>query len=644
MPCPLCSTRFRSREHLKTHLVMHHGVNRFEELVPKTQQEASYYTECLLCQRWVRHTPGSLEDHLSKQHAGSASLRGYFASFVYNRGSSSAVAPPQLLIGPSCSQEAGKKRRLEITVIKVAEVDRVAAKFAAPLPAISSRAARGGVARRPARAGMPAILKEAHTSAEGSVSKYRYAERTGARRIPAMLKDAPISTEAVNKCRYRCLQCHEEFTRWRKVTEHLRTEAKCKEAAGEKKKWEDLVTRKVAHVCRVCMDLLPCDVGVIANHTHSNHKITISAYYKLPPAKDTLTQEEIDAIVWKPTLKKKHTFEDFLKDKEGSLVVADKCIFACHKCNTQFKGFPLLKYHINKQKSTCKGTVPKESTKILVKAVSHQCKICKRLFLCDNEKFSEHLKDRHGLKLRFYGTISESNDLDPLSLIEKQRRFLEDDKKKLCTLMEKVPIVPSQLFVDGKGVQPLAIPRDNTTQQVINLCRFRCTKCSKTCKTYQSIMHHRVICVGNKKYHHTLVAEARAHMCLICAKRILCDRFFIAQHIRGSHKMDFASYKEQSLALDITVEKASFGLERSLEERNKRRALVPVVPTALKELSVPPFKVPGEMTTDWVGDFCRFRCSVCLSFETEKLTTMMHHRMRCSGLQRFDPADVLEAR
>lgn len=617
MPCSLCSATFRSREHLKTHLVMHHEVNRFEELVPKSLQEACY-AECQMCKRWILHTPASLEDHLRKQHHGQAtSMRSYFARFIHSNSSTMRPTMATLLIGSGCVLEEGKRSRLKVTVRRIEQLDKVAVE----------------------------LVRQERSRIGGS--------RRFARQKALSLRGAPISTKVEDECRYPCPSCDKEFTSWRKFQEHPKGKAGCREG-GRGKAWKDIVTRKVAHVCRVCMDLLPCDMYLINCHVSHSHKISLSAYRELPPTKKALTQKEIEAVIWRPFSRHEHTqqLEVFLEATEKSRVFADRCIFACQKCREQFKSSYQLKMHILHPKSLCKGAsyAGKDMIDILVKAVSLKCKICNRLVLCDKFKFSEHVQRYHNVTMKTYNTfMTGRNDHNLQSALEQQQKKQRDAAEAQRALREKIPCVPSQLFV-GKQAAPQDIPRDKTTHLVDNLCLFRCPKCLKTHTSYTSFGPHLKRCTGSEKFDHTKVLEARVHICALCAKRILCDVRVISCHLRRSHKMSLASYKEESLdtgeVRNGTRKAASFGLEKLLEERARIRAQVPRVVPALKKMTVPPSELPREMTTAWVEDLCLFRCSVCLSFETEKLLSMKNHKRKCMGNKYggFNPDDVLEAR
>ncbi len=485
--------------------------------------------------------------------------------------------------------------------------------------------------------------------------------RRARRGMRVHLTDAPVSTKVANKCRYRCKSCRDEFSNYRDVRAHLKARKACMEAA-KKLTWIDFVTRKVAHPCRLCGDLVPCDRKIIGGHVNMTHRILLKSYIDLGARKgrSNLRNTDKNAIGILPCRKRKklvRELEEYLEEKDRSDEVANRCTFRCPECGEDFKSSVCFRRHYKKAGSTCRGAtriVGKDILEMVTKAVSYQCNICQCLLLCDRQIIAVHSKSNHGLHIESYVEFAKNEHTDVQAAREQQEVMFQEKKKELQFLLDKVPTVPSRLFVTST-VLPQYIPRQNTTHSTMSICKFSCPKCSFDTCYYTSLKRHLQNCSGSGKFNNKNILEARAHICYICSKRILCDTYWIREHVLRGHKEDFDKYKERSQAMEeagTTVDKTDT-LPREEGERNRRRALVPVVVSkasfrSKSKTTAPPSLVPREKTTWQVDNFCVFRCSVCLSFETDRLHPMMYHRRKCSGREApsrtFNADDLFEAR
>ena len=93
-------------------------------------------------------------------------------------------------------------------------------------------------------------------------------------------------------------------------------------------------------------------------------------------------------------------------------------------------------------------------------------------------------------------------------------------------------------------------------------------------------------------------------------------------------------------------------MEKAKNDLAKKRAAVPIISRTFDSWHPPPTEVPREQTTSMVEFLCRYRCSVCLRYETDHWRKLHAHKKMCLALpsnmelksMSFVPEDVLDAR
>ncbi len=465
------------------------------------------------------------------------------------------------------------------------------------------------------------------------------------------LKNAPVSATAINMCRYRCKVCHLEFLNWARLRSHLRERISCWKLA-KKYNWSDFVFKKVAHTCKLCGYLLPSDRSFIRSHVFTHHRIVVGTYIKLLTTKKTLSPQDIvdnDRTTEKKRQSHLRELEKYLKGKDQSKEVGNKCTFRCPNCQDEFPSSVTLKRHHKRVRNDCTGpgALRRIILNVIVKAVSYKCKICLCLLLCDRGSISSHTKANHGLSLPDYLEFAKQTKVDVQAIREQHQSKHQERENELQVVLDRVPMVPPELFV-FPTMPPQSIPCEQTTHSVREICKFRCPKCSFEKRSFLAFRKHLLQCTGSGKYSPANALEARTHICHLCSKRILCDTYLIKSHVIYGHKVDYAKYEEEAKVLEKVEAKGGVIPLFGQEERDQRKALVPVVTTTTFEQAdlVPPSQLSVKKATPKIEDFCRFRCSVCLSFESDKLYPMLKHKQKCTGVTtyRFNVDDLLEAR
>ncbi len=85
--------------------------------------------------------------------------------------------------------------------------------------------------------------------------------------------------------------------------------------------------------------------------------------------------------------------------------------------------------------------------------------------------------------------------------------------------------------------------------EVTNMCRFRCSQCKKERKSWRYVCAHfwtehrkRLSCHDVPKF----ISKKACHNCKICGEKILCDAYFICQHLE-KHGTKIGTYRKNFL-------------------------------------------------------------------------------------------------
>ncbi len=392
--------------------------------------------------------------------------------------------------------------------------------------------------------------------------------------------------------------------------------------------------------CRLILDKRSLDRLAIARYRQSNQR-------SRRPVKDEEASklQELRRSRGRAGSRSLH-FRRIFKTAPVSKVIKNACVFRCPRCCKEFSSRFMTERHLKRERDRFPSGEKMSPFDCLKTIVSHKCEICQRLVLCDKSTIAAHLRRIHGQKMEMY--------LKTYRLILASETPVVNDEE--AGVRAKVPMVPASLFITIK-VHPRAIKKEDTTFTVSNLCKFRCLKCSYVTRSYSGLIQHKLKCCRESAYRYSVkeVVEARAHMCCVCSRRILCDKDAIRRHatehkihsIAEYLKLAHAKMKEAKAAINSEQGQfESFGKEKAWEENTRMRKLVPKVLHALEGF---PSKVPKELTTTLVANLCTFRCKVCLSYQTENFEWFTLHRRKCwppsqkRGM-RCHPDDVVEAR
>ncbi len=422
-------------------------------------------------------------------------------------------------------------------------------------------------------------------------------------KIARLCRDAPVSKEVSNKCKFQCPTCHESLTGWNALYCHISKKHKTKKPGLVK--IDELTLLSVRHICQICSENVLCDTYFMSRHL-KKHNMNISQYRK--------------------------KFNTSTKNLSGD-VIGNLCVYECPECGVKMADKGNFSQH-QKKHVYVKSS---EANRNLIKKVYHRCKLCDRQILCTLHYVQVHLKASHNICLEEYCkktgcTISKRSKSFSSSFIKTlkiSRKMLnlclyscnlcsetfvsfstfrkhmadhgETPLKHLSTYLVKgssyqcekchklilcdIGVIHKHLkqvhnlsnmavgsasnmstrlaqyrsfcddFIKGTPVSmtkwsksslPLnSIDMREVSSSLGNLCRFKCQKCdSYEFSNWLAIVrHHKKIHNCSISYSPTLLSVARCHQCLICPTGILSDRSFLIMHLSTYHKMKLTKYE-----------------------------------------------------------------------------------------------------
>ena len=225
----------------------------------------------------------------------------------------------------------------------------------------------------------------------------------------------------------------------------------------------------------------------------------------------------------------------------------------------------------------------------------------------------------------------------PGVLSRRQQRRAEEENS---TIRKEVP---AQSKLKNKWYLPTkALPMDQTTFKVENLCTFRCTSCQGSFGSFSQVTRHKSCPKSHGNYE---VTEAKYHTCCLCSKRMLCDRKVINIHVRGHNSLTWQEYMATAAEKDASGDKhTTFGLEKELDRETRLKSEVALISPPLESIYVQrDVYLPEEKTADSIAYLCLFQCTKC-KLTMKKWRTFEAHLMRCVKSVKFRSSYLLEAR
>ncbi len=341
-------------------------------------------------------------------------------------------------------------------------------------------------------------------SKKGKLSKRRI--ESGQKREmtnSSILNSASVSHSAsAGLCRFACSTCSKTFTSWKYLQRH---EKKIHRKTIKIWNLEAYLFKASVHICKICSMKVLSDNQFLAHHFKNLHNMQLSHYRQ---QYNCNTAQNIHKVQLHKAMKKAKLFEN---------VIGNFCTFRCPGCKNVFYSFTAFSDHWNpKVRKTCQelqDTV--EWRTCIEEVVTHKCKICSKLILCDKGIILMHVRGIHYIK-----SIGEYAKKSGCTLEKRYRNDLE-----------------KRVNVNSKDAK--------TSVQIGNHCSYACHDCGYTSKCWVSMKKHfNELNHGSSKngWHH-YITETVLHQCKVCKNNVLNDLRFISNHINHHHHMSIQDYK-----------------------------------------------------------------------------------------------------
>jgi hypothetical protein len=205
-------------------------------------------------------------------------------------------------------------------------------------------------------------------------------------------------------------------------------------------------------------------------------------------------------------------------------VISNRCKFKCHQCGTIFDIFGTFRIHV---KNAHNETMAKDKlTAFAVSTKFYTCKVCKQQLLCDVYLITEHLRICHKLTLAKYCKVYNCVALCRQRLSSNSNNFVQQFLKNNALI----------------------------TAELGNFCIFSCPSCAKAFFTFNTWNTHLKSCSTHGNFKSWMgklllsgvVTKIVVHKCKICSTLVLCDLYWLREHMRKNHKKNVFGYGTES--------------------------------------------------------------------------------------------------
>ncbi len=294
-------------------------------------------------------------------------------------------------------------------------------------------------------------------------------------------------------------------------------------------------------------------------------------------------------------------------------VLSNHCIYACLKCGREVAGRRNIVEH---QKVHCPDEKGRASARLrrMTRETYHDCRLCSKKVLLDLYHLFVHLKWSHETNLTEYRKLLRRREGAGTQEEEEEvnKDYLPPSEEDIRALRHNMLPAYSQP-TNKRILPPQALPMDQTTFKVANICTFRCLSCHTSFDSLTRTKEHKG-CRRGRGYE---VIEARYHTCCLCSKRILCDRTVIKRHVGHHRSKTWQEYLAIAARRDVSENKNStFGLEKELEMETQRemhlKTQVALIRPPLKSMHIHrDVYLPEEKTTRAIAFLCLYQCTKC---------------------------------
>ncbi len=409
---------------------------------------------------------------------------------------------------------------------------------------------------------------------------------------------AAITIMVSNKCLFKCDKCEKVHSSMFKFKLHL---LECK---GNSKFQKNHVVEAVFYDCKICGTRMICDKEPINRHVYFVHGMTLTKYMKHQPknkalyipktaenisksGRQVILPDDMPEIPAVPPLKRASNPKNSLPDHLTTEKVGNFCVFACDKC--QFKSASWGSMRNHNRHAVHGPRSSKYNTKYIKEARYHKCVVCGGIIISDVSIIKTHVNIMHGYNLDQY-----------LDCCSKSKNSTTGSTRTKKDSLVKVP----QGNVHTKSPEIFS-------DKLLNLCTFKCDKCSTTSVTWykmqQHLRSHQAPVLFDKKY----VLMPVYHKCKVCGKKLLCDKYFIRAHLFYKHKLNSKTY---AVSIGSKLYQPKCKIRLVTNEESKEVAIY-IFSASLskshKEIVIPAGTIDERYMASNVENLCIFKCPRC---------------------------------
>ncbi len=197
-----------------------------------------------------------------------------------------------------------------------------------------------------------------------------------------MKKNAEVSeSAATGLCTFTCPDCLANYRSRISFELHMKSSHK-KHIKMSNIESCRFMTKATVHMCQICSEMVFCEKNYLKGHFSNKHKLSLTSY-----------REKYNCGIYKEQLTKLLESGKLSENKVGSL-----CSFKCPKCFSTFKGLANFRMHKHNSKICLEDVKAHLWVDCLHGTIiTHKCKICSKLLLCDLEPIRNHLSHHHGI-------------------------------------------------------------------------------------------------------------------------------------------------------------------------------------------------------------------------------------------------------
>ncbi len=322
----------------------------------------------------------------------------------------------------------------------------------------------------------------------------------------SILDSASISHSAsAGLCRFACSNCSSTFASWKSLQVHEKNEHS---KSIHRCNVEAYLFKASVHICQICSKKMLSDASFLTEHFRKKHNVTLSKYRQ---------QYNCNSV---ENIRNNKLYKTMEAAKKSTDVIGNLCTFRCPGCKKIFHSKNAFLIHCNsKVRNTCqslKDTV--EWQACIEEVVTHKCKICFKLLLCDNGTIVSHVRNCHDMK-----TIEEYA------------------RKTSCTMQ------CHKSSKDGSDILNSKIAKFTT--QIGNFCTYTCHDCDNVSENWGKMRDHmKTFNHGStNSAWHQYITKVVLHQCKVCKQSVLNDCQFLVRHINHHHQISVSDYKKLEL-------------------------------------------------------------------------------------------------